>query len=168
MWSQYYRAFLFISYCVQSIFAQSNFSEKWFDNTISKNAANFGGNDDFYAGKNLRFQHKSKEIDKKAIEDSSTTYNATSISASYTELKNNLISSDYVLYANESPYLFHKHVIITPGAKLIIEPGVTIAFAPRVGISVQGSLLAKVSISNLYITALISKLGALHICYVAM
>lgn len=146
MWSQYYRAFLFIFYCVQSISAQSNFSEKWFDNTISKNAANFDSDSDFFAAENFQFQHNPNEIAKKPIDDSSNIHNVKSISTSYTELKDNLISSDYVLYANESPYLFNKHVVITPGAKLIIEPGVTIAFAPRVGINVQGTLLAKVSI----------------------
>lgn len=146
MWPQHYRAFLYIVYCVQSILAQNNFSEKWFDNTISENVENFGGNTDLLAAKNFQIQHKSKEIEWKPIDDSSNIPNVNSIFTAYTELKDDLISSDYILYANASPYLFHKNLIIAPGAKLIIEPGVTIAFAPRVGIHVQGTLLAKVSI----------------------
>ncbi len=42
-------------------------------------------------------------------------------------------------------YLITGDIFVPPGARLEIEPGVRIAFAPRVGLTVRGSLLANVS-----------------------
>lgn len=66
---------------------------------------------------------------------------------------NELTGGEFVgertLGLSQSPYLLTNDWEIELGAKLIIEPGVTIHFAPMVGITVRGSIIAIVSIFNL-------------------
>ncbi|XP_037882246.1 protein bark beetle isoform X1 [Glossina fuscipes] len=63
-------------------------------------------------------------------------------SHSGTLLEGGSITSDRILRYSESPYRVNEHIIIQKGAKLTIEPGVTIEFAPNVGITVRGVLQA--------------------------
>lgn len=50
-----------------------------------------------------------------------------------------------ILYSHRSPYFIKNHIQIEEKAKLTIEPNVTLYFAPRIGVSVFGTLIAKVS-----------------------
>lgn len=72
-------------------------------------------------------------------------------SLTYTELSGGSITSDRILRASESPYAAREPIIIEKGAKLIIEPGVRIEFAPTVGITVRGIIHAVVSIEYVYV-----------------
>lgn len=138
MYSEYFRTLLLITYCLQIIRAQNNFTEKWFDNTITEYGRSVDANVNWSATKNSLLKHKIKESNKKSLPESTNEV--------YTELEGGVIASNAILYSEKSPYLFRKHVIIARGAKVIIEPGVRIAFPPRVGIHVQGILQAKVNI----------------------
>ncbi|XP_053697382.1 protein bark beetle [Sabethes cyaneus] len=60
----------------------------------------------------------------------------------YTEIAGDVVLGEKVLRATESPYLLRTDLEIEKRARLIIEPGVTIHFAPMVGITVRGSLMA--------------------------
>lgn len=68
------------------------------------------------------------------------------IPSKFTEISEQLISGEKTLYLSESPFLLRQDLEISRNAKLIIEPGVTIYFAPMIGITVQGQLKAIVSI----------------------
>uniref|UniRef100_A0A1A9WLV8 SRCR domain-containing protein n=1 Tax=Glossina brevipalpis TaxID=37001 RepID=A0A1A9WLV8_9MUSC len=73
---------------------------------------------------------------------SSSLFSSLLSSRSTTLLEGGSITSERILRFSESPYLVNEHIIIEKGAKLIIEPGVTIEFAPNVGITVRGVLQA--------------------------
>lgn len=47
------------------------------------------------------------------------------------------------LYKRQDPYQVISDLTIMPGSVLKIDPGVTVEFAPRVGILVLGQLIAK-------------------------
>lgn len=79
---------------------------------------------------------------------SSSSSSSTTTTTTYTELSGGSITSDRVLRSSESPYAAREHIIVEKGAKLIIEPGVRIEFAPTVGITVRGILHAVVSSRN--------------------
>lgn len=64
----------------------------------------------------------------------------------FTELNEHEIIGEKILYFSDSPFLIRQDVEIQPSAKLIVEPGVTIHFAPMVGITVHGQIKAIVSI----------------------
>ncbi|XP_037927279.1 protein bark beetle [Teleopsis dalmanni] len=61
---------------------------------------------------------------------------------SYTELKGGEIITNRILRYSESPYTVRENIIVNRGASLTIEPGVSIEFAPTVGITVNGILHA--------------------------
>ncbi|XP_043645719.1 protein bark beetle [Drosophila teissieri] len=63
-------------------------------------------------------------------------------SASYTELQGGEILSDRILRRSESPYLARDDIEVLRGARLTIEPGVTIEFAPTKGLKINGVLQA--------------------------
>lgn len=67
----------------------------------------------------------------------------------YTEInvENNVITGEKVLDARSSPYLLRSDLEIDKEGKLNIEAGVTVYFAPMVGITVRGILKAIVSIT---------------------
>jgi len=69
-------------------------------------------------------------------------------SASYTELQGGEILSDRILRRSESPYLAREDLEVLRGARLTIEPGVTIEFAPTKGLKISGVLQAVVSRKN--------------------
>ena len=68
----------------------------------------------------------------------------------YTEIHEDRISGQKVLYSSESPYLLRQDLEILQNAQLVIEPGVKIHFAPMVGITVHGAIKAIVSIYHLF------------------
>ncbi|XP_054741886.1 protein bark beetle isoform X1 [Anastrepha obliqua] len=61
---------------------------------------------------------------------------------SYTELQGGEITGERTLRYSESPFVVRQHIEVTKGARLIIEPGVRVEFAPTVGITVRGILQA--------------------------
>lgn len=63
----------------------------------------------------------------------------------FTDLKGNLLVGERVWRYDESPYILRSDLEIDKSAKLIIEPGVVVHFAPMVGITVHGVLQARVS-----------------------
>lgn len=64
----------------------------------------------------------------------------------FTEIGETEITGEKILYASESPFILRQDLEIQPNAKLTVEPGVTVHFAPMVGITVRGQLKAIVSI----------------------
>ena len=64
----------------------------------------------------------------------------------FTEINEQEISGEKTLYASESPFLLRQDLEVQRNAKLIVEPGVTIHFAPMVGITIYGRIKAIVSI----------------------
>lgn len=66
----------------------------------------------------------------------------------YTEITEREITGEKILYASESPFLLRQDLEVQQHAKLIVEPGVTVHFAPMVGITVRGQIKAIVSIKN--------------------
>lgn len=66
-------------------------------------------------------------------------------SSSYTELQGGEILSERILRRSESPYLAREDLEVVRGAKLTIEPGVTVEFAPTKGLKINGVLQAVVS-----------------------
>ncbi|XP_058814213.1 protein bark beetle isoform X1 [Topomyia yanbarensis] len=60
----------------------------------------------------------------------------------FTEIAGDVVLGEKVLRAAESPYSLRTDLEVERRARLIIEPGVTIHFAPMVGITVRGSLVA--------------------------
>ncbi|XP_019892680.2 protein bark beetle isoform X1 [Musca domestica] len=77
-----------------------------------------------------------------ATDVGTSSSSSTTTTTTYTELSGGSITSDRVLRSSESPYAAREHIIVEKGAKLIIEPGVRIEFAPTVGITVRGILHA--------------------------
>lgn len=63
----------------------------------------------------------------------------------FTEISEQEISGEKTLYLSDSPFLLRQDLEIHQSAKLIVEPGVTIHFAPMVGITVYGQIKAIVS-----------------------
>ena len=64
------------------------------------------------------------------------------------EITERQISGEKTLRLSESPYLLRQDLDILTNARLTIEPGVTVHFAPLVGITVYGQLKAIVSITH--------------------
>lgn len=62
------------------------------------------------------------------------------------EITERQISGEKILRLSESPYLLRQDLEVLQNARLTIEPGVTVHFAPLVGITVLGQLKAIVSI----------------------
>uniref|UniRef100_A0A182M0U9 Uncharacterized protein n=1 Tax=Anopheles culicifacies TaxID=139723 RepID=A0A182M0U9_9DIPT len=67
----------------------------------------------------------------------------------YTEIGGDVVLGEKVLRASESPYSMRTDLEVERRARLIIEAGVTIHFAPMVGITVRGSIVAMVSVDQL-------------------
>lgn len=68
-----------------------------------------------------------------------------------TEISNGMITGERLLKLSESPYLLRQDLEIERGSMLIIEPGVTVHFAPMIGITVRGSIRAIVSVHYIYL-----------------
>lgn len=75
---------------------------------------------------------------------------AEEIPSKFTEINELTISGEKILYLSESPFLLRQDLEIERNAKLTVEPGVTLHFAPMVGITVHGQILAIVSILKMF------------------
>lgn len=58
------------------------------------------------------------------------------------------IRGNVVYDVTKSPYVVTQDIVIQRGAKLTIQPGVTVKFDPGVGMTIRGVLQAEVSKSN--------------------
>ena len=68
------------------------------------------------------------------------------VPSQFTEVSEQSISGEKIFHHSGSPYLVRQDLEIESNAKLIVEPGVTVHFAPMVGIIVRGQIQAIVSI----------------------
>lgn len=64
---------------------------------------------------------------------------------SETELQGGAIVGERTLHLSDSPFVLKTDLVVENGAKLFIEPGVQIRFAPMIGITVKGEFTAVVS-----------------------
>jgi hypothetical protein len=71
------------------------------------------------------------------------------VPSEFTEIAEQSISGEKILHQSESPFLLRQDLEIESNAKLIVEPGVTVHFAPMVGITVRGQIQAVVSIQRI-------------------
>lgn len=62
----------------------------------------------------------------------------------YTEWSGGIIVNHHRLKIDQSPYFILNNVIIEDTGQLIIDPGVTLKFSPKTGITVKGSIIANV------------------------
>lgn len=86
------------------------------------------------------FTVNSQEVSYNEI-NSDTEYGGNS----ETELQGGAIIGERTLHLSDSPYVLKTDLIVDNGAKLFIEPGVQIRFAPMIGITVRGEIIAVVS-----------------------
>lgn len=82
------------------------------------------------------------------LHDNDEPQEASEVPSQFTEITEREITGEKILYASESPFLLRQDLDVLQNAKLIVEPGVTIHFAPMVGITVYGQIKAIVSISR--------------------
>lgn len=68
------------------------------------------------------------------------------IPSKFTEISESVVTGEMTLRLSESPFLLRQDLEVMKSAKLIVEPGVTVYFAPMVGITVHGQVKAIVSI----------------------
>lgn len=67
-------------------------------------------------------------------------------SSGLTELAGGVVAGGRAVWTvAESPYLLRDDLLVERNAELVIEPGVEVRFAPMVGITVRGKLVAVVS-----------------------
>lgn len=62
----------------------------------------------------------------------------------YTEWPGGIVVDRHRLKAELSPYFVLNNVIVEDTGQLIIDPGVTLKFSPKTGITVKGSIIANV------------------------
>lgn len=75
-------------------------------------------------------------------------------SAGLTELPGGVLAGGRTVWKRDGqPYLLRDDLLIEKDAELVVEPGVEVRFAPMIGITVRGKLVAVVS----FITSLLSK-----------
>lgn len=67
------------------------------------------------------------------------------VNSEFTELDGGIIVGQKILRQTQSPYVLNTDLEVEKGGVLTIEPGVTIEFAPMVGITVRGVINAVVS-----------------------
>lgn len=63
----------------------------------------------------------------------------------YTEWSGGIVANHHRLRADHSPYFILNNVIVEDTGQLIIDPGVTLKFSPKTGITVKGSIIANVT-----------------------
>lgn len=67
-------------------------------------------------------------------------------SAGLTELPGGVLAGGRTMWKRDGgPYLLRDDLLIERDAELVVEPGVEVRFAPMVGITVRGKLVAVVS-----------------------
>lgn len=69
-----------------------------------------------------------------------------------TELAGGVVAGGRTVWKSEgSPYLLRDDLLVEREAELVVEPGVEVRFAPMIGITVRGKLLAVVSFPRNYL-----------------
>lgn len=69
-----------------------------------------------------------------------------------TELPGGVVAGGRTLWrASGSPYLLRDDLLVERDAELVVEPGVEVRFAPMIGITVRGKLVAAVSTEIIFI-----------------
>lgn len=68
------------------------------------------------------------------------------IPSKFTEISESVVTGEMTLRLSESPFLLRQDLEVSKGAKLSVDPGVMVYFAPMVGITVHGQVKAIVSI----------------------
>lgn len=67
-------------------------------------------------------------------------------SVGLTELNGGVLAGGQTVWkASGSPYLLRDDLLVERDAELVVEPGVEVRFAPMIGITVRGKLIAVVS-----------------------
>lgn len=68
-------------------------------------------------------------------------------SAGLTELSGGVVAGGQTVWKSSgSPYLLRDDLLVERDAELVVEPGVEVRFAPMIGITVRGKLIAVVSV----------------------
>lgn len=62
----------------------------------------------------------------------------------YTEWSGGIVAGHHRLTAQQSPYFVLNNVVVEDTGQLVIDPGVTLKFSPKTGITVRGSIVANV------------------------
>lgn len=72
-------------------------------------------------------------------------------SAGLTELPGGVLTGGRTVWKREGgPYLLRDDLLIERDAELVVEPGVEVRFAPMIGITVRGKLVAVVSFIEIF------------------
>lgn len=91
-------------------------------------------------------------IECKGQELSATDPYLVNKSTGLTELPGGVLAGGRTVWKpDNSPYLLRDDLLLERDAELVIEPGVEVRFAPMIGITVRGKLIAVVSINNCFI-----------------
>lgn len=70
-------------------------------------------------------------------------------SVGLTELNGGILAGGQTVWkASGSPYLLRDDLLVERDAELVVEPGVEVRFAPMIGITVRGKLIAVVSVKH--------------------
>lgn len=70
-------------------------------------------------------------------------------SVGLTELSGGVVAGGQTVWTSSgSPYLLRDDLLVERDAELVVEPGVEVRFAPMIGITVRGKLIAVVSVKN--------------------
>lgn len=112
---------------------------------IERNKNGFHNFDDIDDDKNVNLNVNNN------LHESEVAPEAGEVPEKFTEIDVTEISGEKILYASESPFLLRQDLEVQANAKLIVEPGVTIHFAPMVGITVRGQIKAIVSILRIHL-----------------
>jgi len=62
----------------------------------------------------------------------------------YTQWEGGIVTNYHRLRADQSPYFILNNVVVEDTGQLIIDPGVTLKFSPKTGVTVKGSIIANV------------------------
>lgn len=62
----------------------------------------------------------------------------------YTQWEGGIVTNYHRLRADQSPYFILNNVVVEDTGQLIIDPGVTLKFSPKTGITVKGLIIANV------------------------
>lgn len=90
------------------------------------------------------------EIDGYTLEPPSTEHHPQSLdhvqeTSEFIELPGGSVTAEKILHRAEKPYLLLADLDVETSGRLVIEPGVSLHFAPSVGITVRGVMQAVVS-----------------------
>ncbi|XP_055710937.1 protein bark beetle [Phlebotomus papatasi] len=93
------------------------------------------------------------EIDGYTLEPPSTEHHPQSLdhvqeTSEFIELPGGSVTAEKILHRAEKPYLLLADLDVETSGRLVIEPGVSLHFAPSVGITVRGVIQAVGSASN--------------------